>query len=250
VVQSALDLDVWKEIAIAKQILIKTATDALGLDPECSDEAFKSELENGIRQITEADSKVTVAEKRNKIALAEVNEKLESTEKERLTLETANGELLAEKQALETLLETIRKTSTEDLKKVNQQLDEKVKTLKTINVSLADTPENVVKKIKSLNKKKLDETNAKKRAEDEVRALKKEKQKLQKKVEEKDAALEESSKLVEQYRELRAFSEEQYTQLKKLSKKKADLKSLPELDEDLLKGLDKSDTADADKEDD
>ncbi len=239
-VQSALDLDVWKEIAIAKQLLIRTATDALGLDPECSEEAFKSALEIGIRQIIEAESKVAIADKKNKIALDEVNEKLENTEKARMILQGAKGDLLSDKQALETLLETTRKTSADDLKKANKQLDEKVKALKAINVSLADTPENVVKKIKSLNKKKLDETNAKKRAEDEVRALKKEKQQLQKKVKEKDASLEEASKLVEQYRELRTFSEDQYTQLKELNKKKDELKSLPEMDEDLLKSLDQS----------
>ena len=63
--QSVLDLDVWKEIAIAKQILIKTATDALGLDPECSAADFKTALELGIKQITDAESKVSIANKEN-----------------------------------------------------------------------------------------------------------------------------------------------------------------------------------------
>lgn len=243
VAQSALDLDVWKEIAIAKQILIKTATDALGIDPECSDTEFKTALEIGIKQITDAESKVSIARKENQTALDAINQSLTSTEKARAELETTHSELLKEKQALDSLLESTRKTSAEDLKKVNQQLEVKVKALKTINVTLADTPENVVKKLKALNKKKLDETNAKKRAEDELRGIKKEKQQLQKEIDEKKATLEASSTLVEQYRELRAFSEDQYTQLKELLKKEKtdELKSLPDVDEALLKSLDSSD---------
>ena len=46
--QSALDLNVWKEIAIAKQILIKAATDTLGLDPECNDDELKVELDKAM----------------------------------------------------------------------------------------------------------------------------------------------------------------------------------------------------------
>ncbi|MDG1206049.1 MAG: hypothetical protein P8N51_11835, partial [Pseudomonadales bacterium] len=61
VAQSALDLNVWKEIAIAKQILIKTATDTLGLDPECNDDELKVELEKAMQQIKDADSQVTKA---------------------------------------------------------------------------------------------------------------------------------------------------------------------------------------------
>ena len=47
--QSALDLNVWKEIAIAKQILIKAATDTLGLDPECNDDELKVELDKAMQ---------------------------------------------------------------------------------------------------------------------------------------------------------------------------------------------------------
>ena len=117
--QSALDLDVWKEIAIAKQILIKTATDALGIDPECSDAEFKTALEIGIRQITDAESKVAIAAKENQTTLDAINQSLTSTEKARSELETAHAELLEEKQAVDSLLESTRKTSAEDLKKIN-----------------------------------------------------------------------------------------------------------------------------------
>lgn len=56
-VQSAIDIDVWKEIAISKQMLMRTASDALGLDPECSEEELKAALEDGLKQIADADVK-------------------------------------------------------------------------------------------------------------------------------------------------------------------------------------------------
>ena len=39
-----LQLKVWKELAVSKQILMRAATDALGLDPECSSEELKEAL--------------------------------------------------------------------------------------------------------------------------------------------------------------------------------------------------------------
>ena len=138
---------------------------------------------------------------------------------------------------LDTLLESTRKQSSDELKKTATQLEEKNKALKKINVTLADSPENVVKKIKALNKKKLDETNARKRAEDETRTLKKAKQELKKTVDQHEATIDEATKLVADYRELRAFCEEQFTQLKDLVEDDDSLAALPELNEELLKTL-------------
>ena len=44
-----------------------------------------------------------------------------------------------------------------------------------------------------------------------------------------------ASKLADQHRELHTFSNEQYTELKELSKDEESLKSVPELDETVLK---------------
>jgi chromosome segregation ATPase len=238
--ESALDLKVWKELAISKQMLIRTATDALGLDPECQEGELKVALEQGIKQITEVDSIVSATKEETRASIAAIEEKLAVSEKARLENEAKINELEAQKKETETLLETTRTGGTAELKKVNAQLDEKNKALKSINVILADTPENVVRKLKSLNKKKFDETNARKRAEDEVRNLKKEKRELDKQITTHEATIELATKLAELYRELRTFSEDQYTQLKELLDDEEQLKSLPELDEELLGNFEKS----------
>ena len=249
-VQSAIDLDVWKEIAISKQILIKTATDALGLDPECSETELETALNQGIKQITEAESLVSVAQEKNLAAIASIERKLQSSEEARLKAESLNSQLTSEKENLEILLESTRKQSSDELKKTATQLEEKNKALKKINVTLADSPENVVKKIKALNKKKLDETNARKRAEDEARTLKKAKQELKKTVDQHEATIDEATTLVADYRELRAFSEEQFTQLKDLVEDADSLTALPELNEELLKTLAGEEEEEEEKEED
>ena len=43
--QQDLQLKVWKELAISKQILMRAATEALKLDPECTQEELKDALE-------------------------------------------------------------------------------------------------------------------------------------------------------------------------------------------------------------
>ena len=235
--QSAIDLKVWKELAINKQLLIKTATDALGLDPECKEDELKDALEQGIKRITEAQSMVSSAKKESEAAISEIQTRLDTSEQTRLTQEVTISELTDAKQALENLLETTRNTNAKEVKKTLASLEEKTKALKAINVALADTPENVVKKLKALNKKKFDESTARKRAEEEVRSLKKEKQELKSKLE---TGAEQSKNLAEKYRELHELGQNQYMQLKPLVDEEETLTPVPELDDELLESIDKS----------
>ena len=46
-----VQLQVWKDLAISKQILMGAATDALGLDAECSTEELKSALKLSDEQV-------------------------------------------------------------------------------------------------------------------------------------------------------------------------------------------------------
>jgi colicin import membrane protein len=237
VVENGLDVKVWKELAISKQMMIRTATDALGLDPECKEDELKTALKQGIDQISEAKSTVDKAKEENRLAIAEMEKNLDVSEKSRVKAEKTIDELTEKCESLQTLLDSTRKTSADELKKITATLDDKNRALKNINVMLADTPENVVKKLKVLNKKKFDEATARKRSEGEVRALKKDKQELQKKNTTLDSTLEKSNSLVDKYRELRAFSEDQYTQLKGLVEDEKELTELPELDDELLESL-------------
>ncbi len=233
--QSALDLNVWKEIAIAKQILIKAATDTLGLDPECNDDELKVELDKAMQQIRDADSQVTKANAINAGIVGDIRGKLEATQKILKDVEAKNRSLEEQNAALVNQVEVNRLQSLKDIEKTATQLDEKNRALKAINTALADSPENVVKKMKQLNKKKFDESTARKSAEAIAKTLKKEKQELEKNVKGLEADKELATKLAEQHRELHTFSNEQYTELKELSKDDALLKSVPELDEVILK---------------
>ena len=68
--QLELQLKVWKELAISKQVLMRTATDALKLDPNCSQDELKVALETFIRKISKADAEVVQAREQAKQAIA------------------------------------------------------------------------------------------------------------------------------------------------------------------------------------
>ena len=235
--KNALEVEVWKELAISKQMLMRVATDALGLDADCDEAELKIALEAGIQKITDANALVAKAAAENKAAMAAVEKQLEVSEQGRTAAEEKIVELIATNEATEALLEATRKKSADDFKKVNTQLEEKSKALKAINVALADTPENVVKKMKALNKKKFDETTARQRSDDEVRSLKKERTEFKAKIEKLDMTVAQSVKLAEQYRELQSTCGKQHEQLKPLVDDEANLPELPEMDEELLNSI-------------
>jgi chromosome segregation ATPase len=234
VVQSAIDVDVWKEIAISKQMLIRSATDALGLDPECSEEEFKAALEKGLKEIAAADTKVATAKVEIQQTIDDLTENLESTQK---TLKTTNEELAAAKAEIEKLrgvIEADRKVSSEEIKKLKGQVDEKSKALKNVNTILGDTPQNMAKKIKALNKKKHEDTTAKKRIEDELKNVKKERTEKTKKAEAKEA---QAKAILKGYKSLETYCDEQYDKLKELVEDEKTLTTPPRLEEDLYSDL-------------
>ena len=53
-----IQLQVWKDLAISKQILMGAAADALGLDSECSTDELKTALDQAIQRAREADIKI------------------------------------------------------------------------------------------------------------------------------------------------------------------------------------------------
>ena len=46
--QLELQLKVWKDLAISKQVLMRTAAIALKLDPDCSQDVLKEALESTV----------------------------------------------------------------------------------------------------------------------------------------------------------------------------------------------------------
>jgi hypothetical protein len=79
--QLELQLKVWKDLAISKQMLMRTASDALKLDPTCTAEELKQALDDVIRKIAKADADVIQAQEQAKQAIAATERKLTVTEK-------------------------------------------------------------------------------------------------------------------------------------------------------------------------
>jgi len=102
---------------------------------------------------------------------------------------------------------TGRKDNAEALQKAKRQVEEKQKELKSINTALADTPDNILKKLKTLKKQKLDEGNARKTAEDANRKLKKENKTQKEELETLSELKEHAASLLAAYREIREWAD-------------------------------------------
>jgi len=111
---------------------------------------------------------------------------------------------------------------------VKRQVEDKQKELKAINTALADTPENIVKKLKTLKKQKLDEATARKSAEDANRGLKKDNKAKTEELDSLNSLSESSGTLLAAYRELREWADK--------AKKAAgdDLDDIPTIDASVL----------------
>ncbi len=231
-----LQLKVWKDLAVKKQMLMSAATEALGLPPECSMDELKVALEASIQRAQAADGKVKDAQEQSKAAVEAIEKTLAETQKKLAATENAKS---AAEEALKTLEQQVaveRETNVKEQKKLKAQIVEKEKALKAINVALADTPENVVKKLKAAKKEKNEESAARRTVETELRTVQKQKQELDKRIAEMQATLDKSAKLAERYRELHELASEQK------------LESLPELETELLEGIEQTDGA-SDKKD-
>ena len=235
-----IQLQVWKDLAISKQILMGAAADALGLDAECSTDELKAAMNKAILQAKNAD--ITIIETR------------EQTEKEisRMETQVANSEQAmndalelvvgaeSARKAAESKLLTGRAENAEALKKVRAEVTDKQNKLKAISKALADTPENVIKKLKTLKKQKLDEAKLRTQTESKLQSIRKAKTKLEGELENSKALVAQSAPLIAQLKELHAIAKKQRKKLKSLSDDKKDLVEIPKLDEELLETIEKA----------
>ncbi len=235
-----LQLKVWKDLAISKQMLMKAATDALKLDPECSTEELKEALDAAIKKSIEADVNVYEAQEQAKLAIAVMEKKMAESEKAQSVAEASVAGMQDAQQQSERQMEAERAAHITELKKIKTQVVEKDKALKAINKALADTPENVVKKLRTLKKQKTDEALARRQAESDASSLRKEKRDLEKRVTELQAAVNDGLKLVNQYRELHTLCGTLHEQLKPLVDDAQDLPVLTAPDEQLLESIQKA----------
>jgi len=235
-----IQLQVWKDLALSKQLLANEVIKALDLDTTVSAAQLKDALNKLIDRAKHADSNIKLAREKADASINEMRTELKTSEKARLQAEGAIDKATADRESAEKALSAGRESNSDSLRKAKDELAKKDKELKNINSALADTPENVVKKLKTLKKQKLEENNARKAAEAMARTQKKEIKELNEQLEERKKLLEQSGQLVEQYRELRTAAEE----LKE--KVGDDTEALPIQDDKLLEGIEMAATVEKD----
>ena len=242
-----LQLKVWKELAISKQVLMQTATKALGLKDECSTEELEKALSKTLGAANKAENELAESQAKSKEQITSLEAKLEASEKANAELIAAKENALQAQEAAENRVSAGKSANAEELKKIKAQLADKQKEIKQITKVLADTPENVVKKMKGLKKEKMDESNARKRAEEVSRTLRKDKQKVEQNLAESKAVVEQAADLVSNYRDLQKFANEQYNQLAESVEDKDSLEQVPALNEELIEAIETAIDADKDK---
>ena len=194
-----LQLKVWKELAISKQVLLRTVTDALKLDPACSQDQLKEAIDTFLRKIAKADTEVIAAQNGAKSAIAEMERKLAGIEKAKTIAENTAAQLQTANEKLTREMASERTGLATEMSKLKERVAEKEKQLKAVNTALADTPENVLKKMNTLKKQKQEESDARQKVEASFQTLRREKQDQ----DQKTAKVQESSaKLVASYRSL------------------------------------------------
>ena len=233
-----LQLKVWKELAISKQVLLRTVTDALKLDPSCSQDQLKEAIDTFLKKISRAETDVIAAQNGAKSAIAEMERKLAATEKAKTLAETTVAQLQTAQEKLTREIAAERAGVLTENAKLKERVAEKEKALKAINTALADTPENVLKKLNTLKKQKQDESDARREVEASFQTLRKEKQQQDQKMQK---VQEGSTKLVATYRTIHELTSQLHEQLKPLVKDEKELSKLPDLDKDLIEAIENPD---------
>ena len=233
-----LQLKVWKDLAISKQMLMRSAAAALKLDPNCTQEELKDALESVLKKISEAESSVRTAREQAKTTISQLEEKLTISVKAHSAAQNEAAELLKYKENTVVQLAAERAAAAKELQKLKDRVAEKEKALKAINSALADTPENVLKKMNTLKKQRQEEADARRDVEVSFQTLRKEKQQQDQKM---TVLTENSSKLVKKYRELHEEATKLHEQLQSLAQDPKEVAAVQMLDEDLLEAIENPD---------
>ena len=235
--QLELQLKVWKELAISKQLLMRTAADALGLDPNCTQDDLKIALDGALQKLKDADASVVTAKHQAQLAINETEKKLGASLRAQAAAEAETASMRVTQEKAAPQLAAERAVNAKEIQQLKNLVAEKEKSLKAINTALADTPDNVVKKMKVLKKEKQDEADARRQVEVSLNALRKEKQELDKQLTE---LLDNATKLSGQHNDVHALATKLQEQLKPLITDGAEVPALPELDSKLLEAIEQT----------
>jgi chromosome segregation ATPase len=232
-----LQLKVWRELAISKQMLMRAATDALKLDPECTQEQLKEALEGLLKRAAKADADSASAKEAAAGAIAALEKKLATRDQElAAALEAAREAKAAHEAALQQIANQ-RASAAAELQKAKDRLAEREKALKAINVALADTPANVLQKMNTLKKQKQEEADARRQLDSALNALRADKR-------QQDQRFADLSKngaaLAGKHRDLHALAQKLREQLQPLVEDAKSLPEVPELDSNLLEAVEQA----------
>jgi chromosome segregation ATPase len=225
-----IQLQVWKDLAISKQILMGAAADALGLDSECSTDELKTALNQAIQRARDADIQIQETLSNSEQQIAEFKRRTEIAEQARSEAEASVEESVNARAQAERQLANGKADNAEALKKARVEVTDKQNKLKAISKALADTPENVVRKLKTLKKQKMDEARLRGQAESRLQSMRKEKSRLEAELETQKPALESAATLLEQIKVMHETCQQAESTIKKLSDKKKDQLKLPPFD--------------------
>jgi colicin import membrane protein len=236
-----LQLKVWKDLAVSKQLLMRSAAEALNLDPNCDQDELKQALEIALKKVKESDNAVVIARNEARTTIAEIERKLTAAQRAQMLAETEMNKMREVTEKAAPALAAERAANAKEVQNLKSQIAEKDKAIKAINVALADTPDNVVKKLKQLKKEKQDEADLRKQIEAQFNTVRKEKQDQDKELTELKELKENALKLATAHRELHDTASKLHTQLKPLVKDDSELPVLPELDFKTLEAISPTD---------
>jgi colicin import membrane protein len=232
--QQDIQLKVWKELAISKQMLMRMATDVLKLDPECTQEELKVALEGALKKVVKADEDLFNAREEARVAISALEKKLVASEQSVAFAQKAAAEAKSAHEGAVQQITNQRAAAAMELQKVKDRMAERDKSLKAINTALADTPEGVLKKMGVLKKQKQQEADARRDVEAALNKLRSEKRQ-----QDQNTAdfLRNGATLVGRYRDLHALTLKLHEQLQPLVGDAKSLPAIPELDTSLLEAI-------------
>jgi hypothetical protein len=239
-IDATIQLKAWKDLAISKQILMLATTKALGLTPECSTEELQSALDQAIKRTNEADIKVADMRAQTDNELAAMKALVKGSEAALAEAQERVVEITNARAEIETQLAIRKSEYAKALQEAKAEVADSHKRVKAISSVLADTPENVIKKLKTLKKQRLDDARIREQIEIKLRTTSKEKSDLEKKVETQSARLEATAPLLEKLREMHDSCTQANKNSELLSDDNKDRIELPTLDEELLEVLGKA----------
>jgi colicin import membrane protein len=232
--QQDLQLKVWKDLAISKQMLMRAATDALKLDPKCTQEELKEALEGALARVAKADTDLFNAKEGATVAITALEKKLAASEQGLALAQKAAAEAQAAYEGALQQIANQRAAAASELQKVKDRLTEREKSLKAINTALADSPANVLKKMNTLKKQKQEEADARRQIESALNTLRSEKRQQDQRLAD---VLRNGTTLVSHYRDLHALSQRLHEQLRPLVEDAKSLPEIPELNTNLLDAI-------------